>query len=123
MEIKQLGSGVAFSRVKVSHEWLHTPSEGAEQTRLQGDVNLPYTINLDKFTDKHMSDGYLYHKGVLDEDDGYIEVVQGFDGANFDASAISALNGTVELSVNVTVDAVQFNRCQQFWGTGTRPWA
>lgn len=121
-EIKQFGNGVAFSRVKVSHEWLYTPSEG-DETRLQGDVNLPYTVNTDEFTDNRMSDGYLYHKGILDESDGYIEVIQGFDGANFDASAISALSGTVELSLNITVDAVQFNRCQQFWGTGSRPWA
>lgn len=121
-EIKQLGNGVAFSRVKVSHEWLYTPSEG-DETRLQGDVNLPYIINTDEFIDKRMSDGYIYHEGALEEGDGYIEVIQGFDGANFDASAISALSGTVELSLNITVDAVQFNRCQQFWGTGSRPWA
>ena len=124
VEIKQLGSGVAFSRVKVSHEWLYTTPDGTE-TRLQGDVNLPYTINIDEFVDKRMSDGYIYHKGVIKENDKDkdIVVIKGFDGANFDASAISALNGTVELSVNVTVDAVQFNRCQQFWGTGSRPWA
>ncbi len=121
-EIKQLGNGVAFSRVKVSHEWLYTPLDG-EKTRLQGEVNLPYTLNAEKFVDKRMNDGYVYHIGSLDESKGYIEVVNGFDGANFDASAISALNGTVELSVNITVDAVQFNRCQQFWGTGSRPWA
>ena len=127
-EIKQLGNGVSFSRVKVSHEWLHTlPKENPEQkpveTRLQGDVNLPYTINTDEFVDKRMSDGYIYHEGALEEGDGYVEVINGFDGANFDASAISALSGTVELSLNITVDAVQFNRCQQFWGTGSRPWA
>lgn len=121
-EIKQLGNGVAFSRIKVSHEWFHTPSEG-DETRLQGDVNLPYTINTDEFVDKRMSDGYIYHEGALEEGDGYVEVINGFDGANFDASAISALSGTVELSLNITVDAVQFNRCQQFWGTGSRPWA
>jgi hypothetical protein len=121
-EIKQLGNGVAFSRVKVSHEWLYTPSEG-DETRLQGDANLPYTINTDEFVDKRMSDGYIYHEGALEEGDGYVEVINGFDGANFDTSAISALSGTVELSLNITVDAVQFNRCQQFWGTGSRPWA
>ena len=49
-EIKQLGNGVAFSRVKVSHEWLYTPTDG-EETRLQGDVNLPYTINTEGFVD------------------------------------------------------------------------
>ncbi len=120
-EIKQLGDGVAFSRVKVSHEWLYTPLDG-DETRLQGDVNLPYTINIDEFADNRMSDGYIYHKGIIEEGDGYIEVIQGFDGANFDASAISALSGTVELSVNITVDAVQFNRYQQFWGMTSRPW-
>lgn len=120
-EIKQFGNGVAFSRVRVSHEWLYTPT-GGEETRLQGDVNLPYIINTDEFADSRMSDGYLYHKGILDEGDGYIEVVQGFDGANFDASAISSLSGTVELSLNITVDAVQFNRYQQFWGMTSRPW-
>lgn len=121
-EIKQLGNGVAFSRVKVSHEWLYTPTDG-EETRLQGDVNLPYTINTEGFVDKRVTDGYIYRNGILSKSDGYVEVINGFDGANFDASAIASLNGTVELSVNVTVDAVQFNRCQQFWGTGSRPWA
>ncbi len=121
-EIKQIGNGVAFSRVRISHELLYTPSEGADPTRLQGDPNLPYTINAGEFSDNRMSDGYLYHKGILDEGDGYIEVIQGFDGANFDTSGISALNGTVELSVNITVDAVQFNRYQQFWGMSSRPW-
>ncbi|MBQ3498379.1 MAG: hypothetical protein IJA87_04535 [Clostridia bacterium] len=121
-EIKQLGNGVAFSRVRVSHEWLYIPSGSTEETRLQGDVNLPYTINNDEFADSRMTDGYLYHKGILDEGDGYIEVINGFDVANFDASAITALSGSVELSVNVTVDAVQFNRYQQFWGMTSRPW-
>lgn len=120
-EIKQLGNGVAFSRVRVSHEWLYTPLDG-EETRLQGDINLPYTLNSEEFADNRMDDGYIYHKGILDEGDGYIEVVQGFDGANFDASSISSLSGTVELSVNITVDAVQFNRYQQFWGMSSRPW-
>lgn len=122
-EIKQFGNGVAFSRVKVSHEWLYTPSGSTEETRLQGDVNLPYTLSPTGFVDKRMTDGYIYREGILSESDGYVEVVNGFDSANFDVSAISALSGTVELSVNITVDAVQFNRCQQFWGTGSRPWA
>ncbi len=122
-EIKQIGGGVAFLRVKVSHEWLYTQSAGAESTRLQGEANLPYTLNTSEFADKRMTDGYIYHEGILDESDGYVEVINGFDAANFDASAITALSGTVELSVNITVDAVQFNRYQQFWGMSTRPWA
>lgn len=120
-DIKQVGNGVAFFRIKISHEILYTPSEGAEPTRLQGDPYLPYVINYDEFVDNRMSDGYIYHKGILDNGEE-IEVVTGFDGAKFDFSSISALSGEVELSVNITVDAVQFNRYQQFWGMSSRPW-
>ena len=83
---------------------------------------MPYTLNSDLFTDSRNSDGYIYHKGALEEKDGYVEVINGFDSANFDASSISSLSGTVELAVNVSVDAVQFNRYQQIWGMDSLPW-
>ena len=122
VEVKQYGDGVAFSRVKISHEYLYTAPGATEPTRLQGVSYLPYTINTDEYMDQRDSDGYIYHIGVMSENDGYLVVVNGFDSANFDASSISGLSGTVELSLNVSVDAVQFNRYQQFWGISSRPW-
>ncbi len=116
VDIKQIGDGVAFSRVRVSHEWLTSTNE-----RLQGDAYLPYTVNTDDFADGRNADGYIYHKGALNESDGFVTVINGFDSASFDPSAVSSMDG-VTLSVNVSVDAVQFNRYQQIWGISSRPW-
>ncbi len=116
VEVKQIGDGVAFSRVRVTHEWLTSTGD-----RLQGDAYLPYTVNTDEFADSRNADGYIYHKGVLSESDGFVTVINGFDNASFDPSAVSAMQG-VTLSINVSVDAVQFNRYQQIWGINSRPW-
>ncbi len=117
VEMKHSGDGVAFSRVRVSHEWLTSAGD-----RFQGDAYLPYTVNSDDFTDARSSDGYIYHNGALKESDGFVSVVNGFDSASFDPSAVIAI-GDVELYINVSVDAVQFNRYKQIWGIDSRPWA
>lgn len=117
VEIRQLGSGVAYSRVRVSHEWINSVSG-----RLQSDSYLPYTLNTDSFVDKRDSDGYAYFDGSMSESDGYVAVISGFDSAKFDSSNVSALSGTTQLLINVSVDAVQFNRYQQIWGMNTIPW-
>lgn len=117
VEVKHNGDGVAFSRVRISHEWL-----AADGSRLQGDAYLPYTVNSEEFTDARETDGYIYHNGALQDDDGFVRVIDGFDAASFDPSAVIALRD-VELNLNVSVDAVQFNRYKQIWGIDSRPWA
>jgi hypothetical protein len=116
VDVKQVGYGVAFSRVRVSHEWLD-----ASGNRLQGDAYLPYTVNTAQFTDNRNTDGYIYYNGALAPSENYTSVINGFDAASFDPSAVSAMQG-VTLSINVSVDAVQFNRYQQIWGMSSRPW-
>lgn len=117
VEVKHIGDGVAFSRVRVSHEWL-----AEDGGRLQGDAYLPFKVNSDEFTDARDTDGYIYHKGALNESDGTVNVIDSFDVASFDHSAVISL-GNVKLFVNVSVDAVQFNRYKQIWGINSRPWA
>lgn len=116
VEIKQVGSGVAYTRVRVSHEWINSVSG-----RLQGNSYLPYTV-ADGFVDKRDSDGYIYFKGTMSADVEYTTVIDGFDSAAFDASTVSSLSGETQLLINVSVDAVQFNRYQQIWGMDTIPW-
>ncbi len=116
VEIRQTGSGVAYSRVRVSHEW-----SNSVVGRLQGDSYLPYTVTED-FVDKRDVDGYIYFDGTMSESEQYTEVINGFDSAEFDASTVAALSGTTELLINVSVDAVQFNRYQQIWGMDSIPW-
>ncbi len=119
-EVTHTGKGVAFSRLKISHEWLYTPQGSTEATRLQGDYYLPYIIN-DGFKDSREFDGYVYHEGAM-ADGETVSVITGFDAAAFDASAVTALSGTVTLTVNISVDAVQFNRYQQIWNMDSIPW-
>ncbi len=116
VEIRQTGSGVAYSRVRVSHEWVNSVTG-----RLQGDSYLPYTVTED-FVDKRDVDGYVYFNGAMSESEQYTVVVNGFDSAEFDASTVSSLSGKTELLINVSVDAVQFNRYQQIWGMDSIPW-
>ena len=116
VEIKQVGSGVAYTRVRVTHEWINSSSG-----RLQGDSYLPYTV-ADNFVDKRDSDGYVYFNGTMPANSEYISVIDGFDSAAFDASTVSSLRGETNLLINVSVDAVQFNRYQQIWGMDTIPW-
>lgn len=116
VEIRQVGSGVAYTRVRVSHEWINSVSG-----RLQGDSYLPYTVAAD-FVDKRDSDGYIYFNGVMSESEQYTAVIDGFNSSAFDASTVSSLSGETQLLINVSVDAVQFNRYQQIWGMDTIPW-
>ena len=116
VEIKQTGSGVAYTRVRVSHEWINSVSG-----RLQGDSYLPYTVAAD-FVDKRDSDGYIYFNGVMSESEQYTAVIDGFNSSTFDASTVSSLSGETQLLINVSVDAVQFNRYQHIWGMNTIPW-
>lgn len=116
VEIKQVGSGVAYTRVRVTHEWINSVSG-----RLQGDSYLPYTV-ADGFADKRDSDGYIYFNGTMPANGEYTSVINGFDSAAFDASTVSSLSGETQLLINVSVDAVQFNRYQQIWGMDTIPW-
>ena len=47
-----------------------------------------------------------------------------FSSSDFDYSADVLTSGTnTRLLVNISVDAVQFNRVTQIWGTTRRPWA
>ncbi len=117
VEIKQTGSGVAYTRVRVSHEWLNSVTG-----RLQGDSYLPFTVNTEEFVDKRDSDGYIYFDGTMPANGDYMSVINGFDSAAFDASTVSSLSGETQLLINVSVDAVQFNRYQQIWGMDTIPW-
>lgn len=116
VEIKQVGSGVAYTRVRVTHEWINSVSG-----RLQGDSYLPYTV-ADGFADKRDSDGYIYFNGTMPANGEYMSVINGFDSAAFDASTVSSLSGTTDLLISVSVDAVQFNRYQQIWGMDAIPW-
>lgn len=111
----QSGNGVAFTRVRISQEWLK--SDG---TRLQGEYNLPFTVaENNKLFDNRFNDGFVYYAGAFPTGDKGVEIFSGFDTANFDTSAIPS---GVTLRIDVTVDAVQFNRYQQFWGIDTLPW-
>lgn len=111
----QDGNGVAFARVRISQEWMK--SDG---TRLQGEYNLPFIVaENDKLFDNRFNDGFVYYKGAFPLSDNGVVVFSGFDCANFDASAIP---DGVTLRIDITVDAVQFNRYQQFWGIEALPW-
>lgn len=113
--VVQEGNGVAFTRVRVSQEWVK--SDG---TRLQGEYNLPFVVaESDKLFDNRFNDGFVYYKGAFPSNDNGVVVFSGFDSANFDASAIP---DGVTLRIDITVDAVQFNRYQQFWGIEALPW-
>ena len=114
--IKQVGSGVAYTRVRISHEWVNSISG-----RLQGDSYLPYTV-AGSFVDKRDSDSYVYFNGAMPANGDYTVVFNNFDAASFDVSTVSALSGETKLLINVSVDAVQFNRYQQIWGMDTIPW-
>lgn len=116
VEIKQVGSGVAYTRVRVTHEWINSVSG-----RLQGDSHLPYMV-ADGFIDKRDSDGYIYFNGTMPANGDYTSVIDGFDSAAFDASTVSSLSGETQLLINISVDAVQFNRYQQIWGMDAIPW-
>lgn len=111
----QEGNGVAFTRVRISQEWVK--SDG---TRLQGEYNLPFELATnDKLFDNRFNDGFVYYKGAFPLSNDGVVIFSGFDTANFDTSAIPA---DVTLRIDVTVDAVQFNRYQQFWGIDALPW-
>ncbi|MBR2956639.1 MAG: hypothetical protein IKL41_05995 [Clostridia bacterium] len=113
--VKQAGNGVAFTRVRISQEWV--TSDGK---RLQGEYNLPFIVaENDKLFDNRFTDGFVYYKGAFPISDEGVEIFSGFDFANFDTSAIPS---GVTLRIDVTVDAVQFNRYQQFWGIDALPW-
>lgn len=111
----QTGNGVAFTRVRISQEWI-----ASDGTRLQGEYNLPFIVaESDKLFDNRFNDGYVYYKGAFPLSNDGVVVFSGFDTANFDTSAIPS---DVTLRIDVTVDAVQFNRYQQFWGIDALPW-
>lgn len=110
--VKQTGNGAAFARVRLSHEW----KKG--DVRLQGEYNLPFIVNNEELYDNRVNDGYVYYAGVFPVNEE-TEIFSSFDTANFDSSAIT---DDVTLSINITVDAVQFNRYQQHWGMDALPW-
>lgn len=113
--VKQTGNGVAFTRVRISQEWV-----ASDNTRLQGEYNLPFIVDAnDKLFDNRFNDGYVYYKGAFPVGGDGVVIFSGFDTANFDTSAIPS---GVTLRIDVTVDAVQFNRYQQFWGIDALPW-
>ena len=115
VRITQNGNGIAFARVRMSHEW-----KLADGSRLQSELNLPFLVNEEDFYDNRDADGYVYFMG--DYPIGEAQVVfSGFDATSFDPSAVTAYDG-VTLSLDVTVDAVQFNRYEQLWGIDTLPW-
>lgn len=121
VRVTQKGSGVAFARIKLTHEWKIMQDDGSTiETRLQSEQNLPFTVNKTAFYDNRDVDGYIYHKGDFDEDEPYIAVT-GFDSSAFDSSALSSYSN-LKLTVNVRVDAVQFNRYSQIWGIDELPW-
>lgn len=110
----QTGNGVAFIRVRISQEWV--TSDGK---RLQGEYNLPFELAAnDKLFDNRFNDGFVYYKGAFPAN-GEAVIFSGFDTANFNTSVI---DDNVTLRIDITVDAVQFNRYQQFWGIDTLPW-
>lgn len=114
-KVKQTGNGVAFTRVRISQEWI-----ASDGKRLQGEYNLPFIVaENDKLFDNRFNDGFVYYEGAFPINDEGVEIFSGFDSANFDSSAIP---DGVTLRIDITVDAVQFNRYQQFWGIDALPW-
>lgn len=121
--VKQSGNGVAFTRVRISQEWVVLDDSGEVTQRLQGEYNLPFELATnDKLFDNRVNDGFVYYKGAFPLSKDGVVVFSGFDTANFDTSAISAISDDVTLRIDVTVDAVQFNRYQQLWGMDSLPW-
>lgn len=119
IKVIQEGNGVAFTRVRVSQEWVVLDENKIVTQRLQGEYNLPFVVaDETKLFDNRFNDGHVYYKGAFPAN-GEAVIFSGFDSANFDTSAIP---DGVTLSIDVTVDAVQFNRYQQFWGIDALPW-
>ncbi|MBQ6932180.1 MAG: hypothetical protein IJN38_08640 [Clostridia bacterium] len=120
-KVKQTGNGVAFTRVRISQEWVVLDNSGKVTERLQGAYNLPFELaeNNDKLFDNRSNDGFVYYAGAFPLNNNGVEIFSGIDMGNFDTSVIE---DNVTLHIDVTVDAVQFNRYQQFWGIDTLPW-
>ncbi len=118
IRVTQNGSGVAFARLRLVHEWKIT--NGNTVSRLQSEQNLPFKINSAEFYDNRSADGFVYHIGDFDENEPSV-VVDGFDSSSFDDSALSSYSN-LTLTLNVTVDAVQFNRYSQIWKIDALPW-
>ncbi len=116
VNVTEVGNGIAYVRVKVSHEWLL--SDG---TRLQGALDLPLEFS-ESFYDNRDKDGYIYYKGAMPVNES-VAFITGFDSANFDVSAFdNETYGNMKLRIDVYVDAVQFNRYRQIWGIDGLPW-
>lgn len=113
------GNGVAFARFRVSHEWTATKTDGTT-VRLQGEYNLPFNLAAnDKLLDNRTQDGYVYYIGAFPKET--VQIFNGLDVSDFDTSALSNY-ASVTLSIDFTVDAVQFNRYSQVWGIENLPW-
>lgn len=113
VSITQAGSGIAYTRVRITHEW-----KDKDGNRLQSSSELPLIINEEAgLFDNTASDGYIYYEGVFPVNEA-VEIISGVDMTSLDTSSM----GDATLSVNVTVDAVQFNRYQQLWKIDELPW-
>ena len=126
VSIRQDGAGVAFVRVKLTHDFRSTSVTGSSVdtvTHFPGNVGLPYVVN-NSFADKTGEDAYYYYRGAFPADSEVNFINSGFSSSDFDYSADVLTSGTnTRLLVNISVDAVQFNRVTQIWGTTRRPWA
>ncbi len=118
VRIQQVGSGVAYIRVRISHEWLVTESDGST-TRLQGGQHLPFVL-ADGVYDNRDVDGYIYIPTILSDGETY-SIIEGFDSASVDFSPL-AERSDVQLNIDIQVGAVQFNRYRQIWGVDHLPW-
>lgn len=119
VNVHQDGNGLAFVRVKITHDF-YNRTTGAH---MQGNAALPYNITGSGFTDKTAIDGYYYYNGAFPAN-GTVSLIAS-DPATHDSDygADFLDPDNVVLLVNVTVEAVQFNRAPQIWGLGRRPWA
>lgn len=120
VNIKETGNGISYFRIKVSQEWL-VPDNVNGDYRLQGATELPLVFG-ENFFDNREKDGYIYYKGTMPVG-GSVSFITGFDSASFDASAFNnAAYSGLKLRIDISVDAVQFNRYRQVWGVDGLPW-
>ena len=113
VNVIQKGSAKAYTRVKMNVEWV-MPDGTVTQN-----IMLPFKF-ADKWFDNRSEDYCVYYVDSSDLNQKYDQsIITGFDEGSFIAGSLTQ---SASPEIAISVESVQINRYQQFWGIDKLPW-
>lgn len=120
LSVEYKGLGKSYIRILIQESWIYEDASGTQTVVMASGIST-YTPASSDIVDNRPADGYVYIKGPTNTgSDTVYTTIPVITGAT--KPAFPAGTTVTHVKISIKVDAVQYNRYEQFWGPGSLPY-